>query len=96
VTSVVDTGGTCDVRVNMPSVVLKSSTTCEVAAAARAVAAQSSARMMRGHICVLNLAPIASSVLATAGVLAGVLGVTTYNLLPVVFSSGVPPAWLRL
>ena len=38
--------------------------------------------MMRGHICVLNLAPIASSVLATAGVLAGFLGVTTYNLLP--------------
>ena len=44
--------------------------------------AQRSARMMRGHICVLNLAPIASSVLATAGVLAGFLGVTTYNLLP--------------
>ena len=62
--------------------VLKSSTTCEVAAAARVVAAQRSARMMRGHICVLNLAPIASSVLATAGVLAGFLGVTTYNLLP--------------
>ena len=46
-TSVVDTGGTCDVRVNMPSVDVKLSTTCEVVAAA---AAQSSAGRTRGHI----------------------------------------------
>ena len=46
-TSVVDTGGTCDVSVNMPSVDVKLSMTCEVAAAA---AAQSSAGTTRGHI----------------------------------------------
>ena len=39
--------GTCDVRVNMPSVDVKLSTTCEVVAAA---AAQSSAGRTRGHI----------------------------------------------
>ena len=86
-TSVVETGGTCDVSVNMPSVDVKLSTTNSEVAAARAAAAQISVRLMRAHI-VERRPPVgarASSVLATAAFLQAFLGVTLVRA----FLSGV-------